>query len=124
MERLYACAVKLHEKGLVELSTYINGKGDYIRVELRIPGRDLFLVSFANLLAMGGLGEISFWSGMKWKELAPDSSSRMDELVGAATSKSGDRHRRLSVLKPSDLPTILVTVHEAYQEVISRSEVD
>ena len=60
---LYDAATSMEQEKIVELSTYTSRKGDYIRLELRVPGKELFLVSFNNLLWSGKErgGEISFW---------------------------------------------------------------
>ena len=116
LKRLYDCAVCLEERRLAELFTYVNGKGDYVQLQLRIPGRNEFLASFNNLLFSGGLGEISLWTG--WNENAPEAiSRRMDELVGPVKSLSGVRHRRLSTRNTLDnLDKILTAITETYQE--------
>ena len=114
LRQLYDFAVKLKESTLAELSTYINGKGDYIRLELRVPGKDLFLVSFNNLLFQEGSGEISFWPG--WESTAPTSFVRIGELIGLIKSSTEIRHRRLSRIKDSGLHKILATIHGAYRE--------
>ncbi len=114
--RLYDAASSLKESKLVEFSTYINPKGDYIRLELRMPGKNQFLVSFNNLLHKGGRGgEISFWPG--WEDAAPESLVRIGDLIGPATSNSGVRHRRLSRSRTSDyLNDILAVIKDAYRE--------
>ena len=114
LRQLYDFAVKLQHRDLVQFSTYTNGKGDYLRLELRVPGSDQFLASFNNLLFQGGAGEISFWP--EWKEIAPDSYIRIGQLIGDANSKSGIRHRRLSRIKATDLPGILEVIEDAYLE--------
>ena len=116
LKRLYEWAVGLEQEGLVVLSTFINGKRDYIRLELRISGDSKFLVSFNNLLFQDGAGEISFWPG--WEEVAPDSLVRIGELIGITTSNSGVRHRRLSRI--SDLDSIFTAIHDAYREANGR----
>ena len=113
MRQLYELALKLAESDLSQLSTYINGKGDFIRLDLRIPDKNLTLVSFSNLLFRGGLGEITIWP--ECQEFAPISSQRIGELIGPASSNSGIRHRRLNRLKASDLPEILTAIHDAYR---------
>ena len=115
LKRLYDSAVALSASNLAECSTYINGKGDYIRLELRVPGTNKFLVSFNNLLSDGGIGEISFWPG--WDEIVPEAQGRISQLVGPSTSKSGLRHRRLS--KPENaekLENMLDIIDQAYIE--------
>ena len=114
LRQLYDFAQKLPESDLAQLSTYINGRGDFIRLDLRIPDKNLSLVSFSNLLFRGGLGEITIWP--ECEEFAPNSSRRIGELIGPATSNSGIRHRRLNKLKASDLPEILTSIHDAYNE--------
>ena len=118
LRQLYDFALKLRESELVQFSTYINGKGDYIRLELLIPGKNLSLVSFNSFLYRGGSGEITFWPG--WEDSAPNSSKRIGELIGPVKSNSGIRHRRLSRLKSSDLPDILAAIHDAYNEANPR----
>ena len=115
LRQLYDFAGKLQESELAQFSTYVNGKGDYVRLELRVPGKGLFLVSFNILLLQGGAGEISFWP--EWENNAPISFIRIGELIGPVKSNSGIRHRRLSRLKSSDLADILATIHDAYREV-------
>ena len=114
LRQLYDFALKLQKDNLVQFSTYMNGKEDYFRLELRLPDKDLFLVSFNNLLFQGGTGEITFWPG--WEDSAPDSFIKIGELIGPVRSKTGIRHRRLSRLKSSDLPDILNAIHDAYRE--------
>ncbi len=115
LNRLYETAISLKHNNLAECLTYINRKGDYIRLELRIPGKDQFLVSFNILLFQNGLGEISFWPG--WEEIAPNSLARIGQLIGPITSKSGVRHRRLSRIKtPDELSNILSEINATYRE--------
>ena len=113
LRQLYDSAIELWESGLVHLSTFINGKGDYTRLDLLMPGRNLFLVSFSSHLYRGGTGEISFWP--EWENSAPVSFKRIGELIGQAKS-SGVRHRKLSRLNPSDLDAILGVIDDAYKE--------
>ena len=113
LRQLYDSALKLRESGLVQLSTFINGKGDYTRLDLLMPGKNLFLVSFSCHLYRGGTGEISFWP--EWEDSAPVSFKRIGELIGPAKS-SGVRHRKLSRLNPSDLDAILGVIDDAYKE--------
>ena len=114
LRQLYDCALKLQDGELVQFSTYINGKGDYIRLDLLIPARNFSLVSFSNHLYRGGTGEITFWPG--WEDSAPISLSRINDLIGPAKSSSGIRHRKLSRLNPSVLPDILSAIQDAYNE--------
>ena len=115
LRTLYDSALCLEERKLAECFTYINRKGDYIRLELRVPGKDQFLVSFNNLLFQDGLGEISFWPC--WEDIAPDSQRRVSQLIGPVTSRSGVRHRRLSRARTSlDLTAILAVINDAYRE--------
>ena len=116
LKRLYDCAVELEEQKLADLVTYINAKQDYIRLELRVPGGSDYLVSFNNLLDKGGRGGgISFWPTEE--STAPKSLSRIDDLIGPATSPSGVRHRMLSVAKTADnLEEILAAIGEVYRE--------
>ena len=114
LRQLHDFAGKLQESELVQFSTYVNGKGDYVRLELRVPGKGFFLVSFNILLSQGGAGGISFWP--EWGNNAPISFIRIGELIGPVKSNSGIRHRMLSRLKPSDLPDIFATIHDAYRE--------
>ena len=115
LRRLYESAVYLEKSKLAEFFTYINAKEDYIRLELRVPGKDKFLASFNNLLFQGGSGEISFWPD--WEEFAPDSANHIGKLIGPVTSSSGVRHRRLSRAKTSaDLDDILKIITVAYRE--------
>ena len=115
LKRLHEAAISMEESNLAELFTYTNSKGDYIRLELRIPGKTKYLASFNNLLFDGGIGEISLWPG--WDEGAPGSLSRIDEIVGPVKALSGVRHRRLTTQKTSNnLEKILTVICEAYQE--------
>ncbi len=116
LSRLYDCAVDLEEKELVALTTYMNAKQDYIRLELRVPGESDLLVSFNNLLYKGGKGGgISFWPHREG--IAAKSLSRIDDLIGPSTSTSGFRHRMLSVKKTADnLEEILAAIGDVYRE--------
>ncbi len=114
LTQLYDFALKLRENGLVEFSTYISGKGNYVRLDLLLPGKNFSLVSLGSLLHSGGLGEITFCPG--WEDAAPNSSKGIGELIGPVKSNSGIRHRRLSRLKPAELPDILAVIHDAYNE--------
>ena len=114
LRKLYDCALELRDRELVQFSTYINGKGDYIRLDLVIPAKNFSLVSFSSLIYRGGRGEITFWPG--WEDSAPKSLARINELIGPATSNSGIRHRRLSKLNTSVLPDILTAIQDAYNE--------
>lgn len=119
LRRLYEAAVSLKENELAECFTYISPKGNYIRLELRVPGSNKFLVSFNNLLFQDGSGEISFWPG--WEEIAPTSLVRVSQLIGPVTSKSGVRHRRLSKAATFGvLDDILSVVNDAYLEASSQ----
>ena len=116
LRRLYDFAVDLEEKELADLFTFINAKQDHFRLELRIPGESEPLISFNNLLHKGGRGgEISFWPIQEG--IAAKSLSRIDDLIGPATSPSGVRHRRLSVTKTCDnLEEILAAIGDVYRE--------
>lgn len=120
LRRLYDLAVNLEEENLVNLATYVNAKQDHIRLELRVPGETDPLVSFNNLLHKGGRGgEISFWPSQEG--IAPKSLSRIDDLIGPATSPSGVRHRRLSVRRTADnLEEILAAICDIYREANGR----
>ncbi|MDE2778199.1 MAG: hypothetical protein OXI91_00780 [Chloroflexota bacterium] len=110
---LYESAIDLQRTGLAELSTYVNAKGDLLRLELGIPGQSKYLVSFNNLLHKGGRGgEISFWPD--WESVAPEWRLRMNEVIGQPTSKNGVQHRRLSRLP--NVTEVLRAIHEAYRE--------
>lgn len=117
LRRLFDFATTLKECELAELFTYINGNGEYIRLELRVPGKDMYLVSFNNLLFQDGRGELSFWPN--WGDVAPAALSRIGELIGPVTSKSGVRHRRLSKINEPDLDAILAAIHDGYREASS-----
>ena len=114
LRQLYDCALKLRERELAQLSTYINGKGDFIRLDLLIPAKSFSLVSFSSHLYRGGTGEVTFWPG--WEDSAPNSFTRVNDLIGPAKSSSGIRHRKLSRLDPSVLPAILTAIQDAYNE--------
>ena len=116
LRQLRDCALELQHSELAQFSTYINGKGDYIRLDLLVPGSPLSLVSFSSHLSpsKGGVGEITFWPG--WDEVVPTASAKVDALIGPPKSNSGIRHRRLSRLNPSVLPDILATIQNAYNE--------
>ncbi len=115
LRRLYNWAIDLERNNLAELSTFTNLKGHYIRLELRVPGKNKYLVSFNNLLFQGGSGEISFWPG--WEGIASNSLPRIGELIGQANSISGVRHRKLSTPKTSaGLEAILAVITDAYRE--------
>ncbi len=112
--RLYDAAMAMEQEKIADLSTRINGKGDYCRINLKVPGKDQPLVSFGNLLRKGRGGEINFWPTQD--EPAPNALRRVDQLVGEATSKNGERHRRLSRIKDDDLGEILTAIHDLYKE--------
>ena len=113
LKRLHESATSLQSTQLAELGTYINAKGDLLRLELRLPGQSKFLVSFNNLLHKGGRGgEISFWPD--WEDAAPESRLQMNDIIGYPTSKSGVQHRRLSRL--SNLDEVLEAITDAYRE--------
>ena len=113
--RLYGAAIAMEQEKIADLSTRINGKGDYYRINLKVPGKDQPLVSFGNLLRKGRGGEINFWPAEA--NLAPNALRRVDQLIGEVTSKNGERHRRLSRIDQSHLEEILATIHDAYLEV-------
>ncbi len=122
LQRLYDAAVNMERENLAELSTFVNGKEDYVRLELRVPGSDRSLVWFGNLLHKGGRGgEISVLPDLQ--DIAINSLSGIDRLIGPSTSKSGFRHRRLSRIKEEDLDPILATIHAAYREA-NRIEIE
>ena len=114
LKRLYDSALDWETEAIIELSTYVNRKMDYIRLNLKVPGKDQQLVSFNNLLWRGKErgGEITFLPNDA--SIAPNSLLRIDQLVGEAKSNSKIRHRRLS--KISDLDSILTTIRDAYLE--------
>ena len=116
LRQLYDFAGDLEKEKLADLTTYINAKQDYIRLELRVPDGSDYLVSFNNLLDKGGRGGgISFWPTQEGT--APKSLSRIDDLIGPATSPSGVRHRMLSVAKTADsLEEILAAIGDVYRE--------
>ena len=113
---LYDTAIAMEREKIANLSTRINRKGEYIRLELRLPGKDSFLVSFNNLLWSGKErgGEISFWR--MEDDLAPNGLRKFDELIGEVKSDSGVRHRRLSRINGDELNTILAAICDAYRE--------
>ena len=113
LKRLYACAVHLEQKKLAELSSYISAK--YFSVNLRVPGKEETLVSFNNLALYSNNrsgGEITFYPG--WDDLAPESSMKIDQLIGPVKSPTGIRYRRLSRLK--NLECVLAVIQDAYLE--------
>ena len=113
LKRLYACAVHLEQERLAELSSYISAK--YFRVNLRVPGKEATLVSFDNLALYSDNrsgGEITFYPG--WDDLAPESSMKIDQLIGPVKSPTGIRYRRLSKLK--NLECVLAVIQDAYLE--------
>ena len=116
LRRLYDFAGDMEKEKLADITTYINAKQDYIRLELRVPDGSDYLVSFNNLLDKGGRGGgISFWPTQEGT--APKSLSRIDDLIGPATSPSGVRHRMLSVAKTADsLEEILAAIGDVYRE--------
>ncbi len=116
LQRLYESAVALKKIELTEFTTHVNSRGD-LRLELWVPGKDCFLVSFNNLLHKGGRGgEISFWPG--WEETAPKSRIRLNGLIGPPRASNGFQHRRLSRL--TNLDEVLNVIHEAYREANGR----
>jgi len=115
LRRLLDSAIQLERRGLVEPVTFVNGRGHYIRLELRITGSSQYLVSFNNLLYQGGCGEISFWP--HWEQIAPIGLERIGQLIGPVNSSSGVRHRKLSTASTlSQLDDILDAVCQAYRE--------
>ena len=112
LKRLYAAAIEMEQAEIVELYTRINRKGDGYRLDLMVPSKGQQFVSFGNYLTREG--EIHFWPTED--ALAPKSLLRIEELIGAVTSKSGWRHRRLSRINEADLETILTTVRDVYRE--------
>jgi hypothetical protein len=121
LKQLYESAVNLNDSKLAEVSTYVNPKGNYVRLELRVPGKSQYLVSFNNVLFQRGVGEISFWPG--WDDTAPNSLIRIGEMIGPLTSNSGVRHRRLSKIKTLDLDSILAVIRDAYVEANEQGSV-
>ena len=116
LKRLYETATLLEEQGCAQLHTYVNGKGNFVQVQLWLPGGSEYLASFNNLLFAGGIGEISIGDG--WKNLGLELNNRMDALIGPATSSSGVRLRRLSTARTkADLDDILDAICEAYQKL-------
>ena len=115
LRRLFKKAEILRDTGLADLHVFVNGAGNYVQLYPRLLNSDESLVSFNILFWRGGLGEISVWQG--WQELAPNALSRIDELIGATTSLSGVRHRRLSKGKTLDnLDATLDAIVDAYRE--------
>lgn len=112
LDRLYVAATQMEQERIVELSTYINRKGDYFRINLAVPGTSQNPVSFNNLLKSGG--EISFWPTES--DLAPSSLKKIEDLIGEVKSSSGVRHRRLSRIKESELDPILSAIRDLYRE--------
>ena len=114
LQRLYDFAIELEKAELVELSTYFNRKGDYVRLELRVPGKGQLLVSFNNLLWQGDErgGEITIWPNEEG--LAPNSFANFDQLIRPVKSRSKFRHRRLSTV--NDLETILRGIRDVFRE--------
>ena len=114
LRQLNDFALELQESNLAQLSTYVNGKGDFIRLDMRIADKNILLVSFSNLLFRDGLGEITIWP--ECEEVAINSTQRITELIGPVKSNSKIRHRRLNRLKAPALPEILAAIHDAYRE--------
>ena len=114
LEQLYDAAIAMEQEKIADLSTRTSRKDDHIRLELRVPGKGLDLVSFDNLLSAGKErgGEIKFWP--TGDILAPGSRHRVDELIGADTSQKA-RYRRLSQ-KKYDWDEILAAIQNAYRE--------
>ena len=114
MQRLYDVAMAMEQLKIADLTTRISGKDDHIRLELRVPGKGLDLVSFDNLLSAGKErgGEIKFWP--TGDILAPGTRHRVDELIDADTSQKA-RYRRLSQ-KKYDWDAILAAIQNAYHE--------
>ena len=115
LNRLYDAAATLKKENLVELQTYINGSRNNVKLHLFLPGTKRYPVSFSNLLFQEGTGEINFWPD--WHRFSPNSRARIDQLIGAARSTDGVRHRRLSTTATfNNLDEILSAVREAYRE--------
>ena len=114
LERLYVAAMQMEQERIVELSTYISRKGDYVSLQLRVPDNGPVLISFNNLLWIGNErgGEMSFWP-LK-DDLALNSLQKFDGLVGEVKSSSGFRHRRLS--GNYDWEAILAAIRDVYRE--------
>ena len=114
LQRLYDTAIAMERLKIADLTTRISGKGNHIRLELRVPGKGLDLVSFDNLLSAGKErgGEIKFWP--TGDILAPGSRHQVDELIDANTSQKA-RYRRLSQ-KKYDWDAILAAIQNAYRE--------
>ena len=114
--RLYDCAIDLEGESLVELSTFTNRKGDFIRLNLLVPNKGQNLVSFNNTLGGDGRGgEITFWPD--WENIARNSLLQIDQLIGPVKSPTGIRHRKLSTLP--NLDTVLTVIYDAYREANS-----
>ena len=115
LRRLYDLAVDLEKEKLADLSTHINARQDFFKIDIRVPGDSDPLVSFSNHLDKGGRGEISFWPTQEGT--APKSLALIDDLIGPATSHSRFRHRKLSVRKTAaNLEEILVAIGDVYRE--------
>ncbi len=114
LQRLYDAAIVMEQLKIADLTTRISGKDNHIRLELRVPGKGLDLVSFDNLLSAGKErgAEIKFWP--TGDILSPDSRHRVDELIDANTSQKA-RYRRLSQ-KKYDWDAILAAIQNAYRE--------
>ena len=111
----------MERRNLAHLFTNIRGKGgNYLRLELRIPGETDLLASFNNLLFSDGIGEITTWQG--WEKYAPKALKRSDALIGPVKSAEGVRHRRLSTTRTAEnLDKILAVIEEAYQEASEKA---
>ena len=114
LQRLYDAAIAMEQQKIADLTTRISGKDNHIRLELRVPGKGLDLVSFDNLLSAGKErgAEIKFWP--TGDILAPGSRHRVDELIDADTSQKA-RYRRLSQ-KKYDWDAILAAIQSVYRE--------
>ena len=113
LKRLHSWAVKLQEEGLVQISQ------EPRKLTLLVPGQERHLVSLTNLYWQGKDrgGEINLFP--VWKDLAPRSRTRMDDIeaIGPVKSKDGMQHRRISKKSVRDnLDQILETIHDAYRE--------
>ena len=110
-KRLYDWAVRSEQDGLAELSTYVNGKEDYFRLDVRVQGKGQPLVSPSNVT--NKKVELAFWLD-NFESFAPIARSKVHELVKFTNAVGGMNYRTLS--KIPDLDSLLTALTDAYRE--------